>query len=184
MRKIISLIFIGAGLTAANAQTNQATLTVLLYPVQSIVVNTGSTAVNLVYDTAAKYTAGVTLLMADHLTVYSTGGFQVTVSVPAATIGNGLVAPAAGSTETIAASGITVQAATGTTTNTGSTYLPAVALSTTAAPLFSSTAGGVANKYSVTYKGAGANAYVGKEFAAGAAATSYTTLVTYTIAAN
>src|SRR5690606_1060836 len=105
------------------------------------------------------------------------GGFQVSVSVPAATLGNGITT-GPGTGETIAASGITVLASKGSTTNTGGAYLPAVALSTTAAPLFSSTSGGVANKYNVTYKGAGTNSYVGIEFAAGTAATSYTTQIT------
>lgn len=182
MNKAVFLFSLIAGLFTATAQT--ATLNVVLHPVQSIIVSSGSATVNLVYDNAAKYTAGVTLAMSDHLQVYSTGGFQVSVSVPAATFGNGIASPAVGNGETIAASGITVQAATGSTTNTGGAYLPAVALSTTATPLFSSTTGGAANKYNVTYKGAGSNAYVGKDFAAGTAATTYTTQVVYSIAAN
>lgn len=182
MKKVILFAFLGAGLFTAQAQN--ATLNVVLHPVQSIIVSAGSATVNLVYDDAAKYTAGVTLAMNDHLQVYSTGGFQVSVAVPSATFGNGLTAPAVGSTDTIAASGIKVLAGAGTTNSVGATFNPAVALSTTAQPLFTSTNGGAANKYKVTYTGAGADAYVGKKYTAGAAATTYTTQVVYSIAAN
>ncbi|MBW8360842.1 MAG: hypothetical protein K0M56_01500, partial [Kaistella sp.] len=134
MKKAIFLFVLVAGLFTANAQN--ATLNVVLHPVQSIIVSTGSSTVNLVYDDATKYDSGVSLEMTDHLQVYSTGGFQVSVSVPAANLENDITT-GTGSTETIAANGITVQAATGSTTNTGGSYLPAVALSTTATPLFS-----------------------------------------------
>lgn len=170
--------------TAKAQSTANVTLNVILHPVQSIVVSAGGSIVNLVYDDTTKYNSGVTLAMADHLTVYSSGGFQVSVSVPTTTLGNGITT-GVGTGQTIAASGITVQAAKGSTTNTGGSYgTTAIALSNTAQTLFSSTIGGAANKYNVTYKGAGNNVYVGKDFAAGTAATTYTTQVTYTIAAN
>lgn len=179
MKKTILLAFLGAGLFTANAQTNQATLNVILSPVQSIIVN--ATPVELNYVNAKDYTDGVSSeAMSDHLTVYSTGGFQVSVSVPSDTFGNGIT----DNNVTINASGITVLAAKGSTDDAGSTYLPAVSLSVNAKPLFSSKTGGTANKYNVTYKGAGGNAYVGKKHTIGAATTTYTTLVTYSIAAN
>ncbi len=181
MKKTIFLFSLVAGAFVAKAQT--ATLNVVLHPVQSIVVNTANAEVDLVYDDATKYDEGVTAVVSDHLQVYSTGGFEVSVSVPAANIGNDITT-GTGSAETIAASGITVQAADGSTTNTGSDFTPgAVALSTTAVPLFSSSTGGSANKYNVTYKGAGSDAYVGKHFN-GTSETTYTTEVTYSIVAN
>ena len=181
MKKTIFLFSLVAGLFVANAQTS-ATLNVILKPVQSIVVNTSP--VDLVYDGLTDYTGGVELEMADHLQVYSSGGFEVLVKVPLDNIGNTITA-GSGLGKTIAANGITVTASNGTSTNAGTfSSNGAVALDDQNQALFSSDQGGTANKYTVTYKGAGANAYVGKHYDGNTGFTKYTTLVQYSIIAQ
>src|SRR5690554_4456234 len=54
-------------------------LNIVLSPLQSIVVNPTQKVVNLVYENADNYNEGVIHELADHLTINSTGGFEVTV---------------------------------------------------------------------------------------------------------
>src|SRR5690606_12684023 len=63
--------------TTAGPATGNVTLNVKLYPLQSITVN--STVVDLNYVTADHYKNGVSHDVANHLTVFSTGNFKVTV---------------------------------------------------------------------------------------------------------
>lgn len=167
----------------ANAQTATATVNVRLHPIQTIIVNTANQNVNLDYKTEANYADGVNETQADHLKIYSTGAFAVTVKSDT----DELVSTEAGVTEVIDASDIFVTASAGTTNalaTTGVTYEPAVSLSTSATKLFSSTVGGVDKNVSVNYAAKGnLDKYVNKYFNV-QNPTVYTTTVTYTIAAQ
>lgn len=184
--KKTSILFgalLGLVSVTANAQkTGQATVNVKLHPIQTIIVNTPT--VDLDYTTEADYANGVSATQADHLTVYSTGAFAVTVKSET----DKLTSTAAGAIDTpIDASDITVKASAGTTrplNATQVTYEPAVALSTTAATLFSSEIGGVNKNVNVKYTAKGdANQYVNKYFDV-QSPTIYTATVTYEIAAK
>ncbi|MHA6727005.1 hypothetical protein ACX3PU_02955 [Chryseobacterium sp. A301] len=168
----------------ANAQTTAtATVNVRLHPIQTIIVNPSNQNVNLDYNTEADYLNGVDATQADHLTVYSTGAFAVTVKSDT----DKLKSTATGVTEDIEASDIFVTASAGTTNAleaTGVTYEPAVSLKTTPTALFSSTIGGVNKNVNVNYAAKGdLDAYVNKYFNV-ENPTVYTTTVTYTIAAQ
>src|SRR5690606_11262076 len=103
MRKFILTAAITlTAFVGAFAQTATANLSVTINPIQTIKVNTAN--VNLNYSSTEHYKNGVTEVRPDHLTVYSTGAFQVKVKAADLT--------SAGS-ETIAASGITVTAENG-----------------------------------------------------------------------
>lgn len=179
MKKIILTfaLVLTALVTSFAQSTAPVTLNVKLNAIQSIVAN--SATVDLEYKTVTDYSTGVSSTINDHLKVYSTGGFIVKVSSSV----NDLTGNKG--TETIASTGISVIASKGTTTLTP-TYAPAVNLSQTVAPLITSTTGGVNENFKVVYKAAGGNAYVNKFFKGtdAAAATIYTTTVTYSIEAN
>jgi len=154
--------------------TANANLSVTINPIQSIKVNNGDVALS--YSSTDHYKNGVTEERPDHLTVYSTGAFQVNVQA------SDLVSSG---TETIAASGITVTAANGTTNGLASIESEGpVELPTTAASLiFSSNEGAVDRNVDVTYKGAGGDDYLNKYFKTGSN-NVYKTVVTYSIEAK
>ncbi|KIC63442.1 hypothetical protein [Chryseobacterium taiwanense] len=183
MKKFILASFAFLGFATVSAQ-NIVTLNVKLKPVQTLVVNPAQTTVDLVYDSKAKYAAGVSSEQDNHLTVYSTGGFEVKVQAAGATMSTTVN----GTTKSIDTNSIKVLAAAAGTNALGSaTYAPAVALSNTNASLLTSTSGGVNKNIKVTYSGASADTYVDNYIADSTnsgAETVYTTTVTYTIFAK
>lgn len=177
-KNILTFAIILTALTTTFAQTSApVTLNVKLNAIQSIVASAAT--VDLEYKNVSDYSTGVSSIQNDHLKVYSTGGFIVKVSSSVSDL------TANKGTETIASSGITVVASKGTTT-LSPIYAPAVSLSQTIAPLITSTTGGVNENFKVVYSAAGGNAYINKFFKGtdAAAATVYTTTVTYSIEAN
>ena len=174
MKKLIlfaAILF--SAFSVANAQSNKgtATLTVNLSPVQSISV-TGDVVIE--YTSAEDYSKGKGSTDVTTLNVVSAGGFAISVQADDLT----------GGAEDIPASSIAVTAIAGD--NGSGSYTPNVTLGKVAtgtkAPLITSTEGGVNKQYKVSYKGTGANKYM-KNYNAGGTQ-SYTTTVTYTIAAN
>lgn len=185
MKKFILASFAFLGLATVNAQTSgDVTLNVKLKPVQTLVVNPTQKTVDLVYDSKAKYAAGVSSDQDNHLTVYSTGGFEVKVKAAAANMSTTVN----GKTKTINTNTIKVVAAAATNNPVGNaTYAPAVALTGTDASLLTATSGGVNRNIKVTYSGSDADAYVDNYIADSTnsgAETVYTTTVTYTIFAK
>src|SRR5690606_10684104 len=113
------------GAIPSNA-TDQTTLNVILNPIQTLVVNPAQKTVDLEYKNISDYAAGVSSTQEDHLKIYSTGGFIVTVQ---SAIDD--MARAKGS-ETISASTIKIKAENGSTNAlTGATVGTEVSLSTT-----------------------------------------------------
>jgi hypothetical protein len=177
MKKFILASFALLGFATVNAQTNtdNVTLNVKLKPIQTLVVNPAQKTVDLVYTTAADYSGGVSSTQADHLTVYSTGGFEVKVKGADANIVNG--------SKNIAANTITITASNGANNSVaGATYTP-VSLSNNDQVIATSATGGVNKNINVTYAGAGADTYV-NNYIAGQTPTTYTTVLTYTILAK
>ncbi|WEK71710.1 MAG: hypothetical protein P0Y62_09095 [Candidatus Chryseobacterium colombiense] len=175
MKKFILASFAFLGFATVNAQTNQVTLNVKLKPIQTLVVNPAQKAVDLIYTTAADYSGGVSSTQADHLTVYSTGGFEVKVKGGDANMVNGA--------KNIASNTITITASNGANNSiTGATYTP-VSLSNNDQVIATSATGGVNKNINVTYAGAGADTYV-NNYIAGQTPTTYTTTLTYTILAK
>ena len=176
MKKTILLAFLGAGLFTANAQTAEATATlnVKLNPIQTIVVNATQNPVDLEYTSIDNYENGVAKENADHLTIYSTGGFNV--SVLATNLSN------SSNTNTIYASTITVTPTEGARPIAGDpTYTP-VDLSNVAKTIIASDQGGFDKTVSVKYAGAGNKEYMDK-YQTGKT-NIFTTSVTYSILAK
>ncbi|UMQ43795.1 hypothetical protein MKS83_08830 [Chryseobacterium sp. Y16C] len=175
MKKFILTSFALLGFATVNAQNNQVTLNVKLKPIQTLLVNPAQKEVDLLYTTAADYSGGVSSTQADHLTVYSTGGFEVKVKSGDANIVNG--------SKNIAANTITITASNGSNNSiTGATYTP-ISLSNNDQVIATSATGGVNKNINVTYAGAGADTYV-NNYIAGQTPTTYTTTLTYTILAK
>lgn len=170
MKKIILSSFLLLAFVTVNAQT--VTLNVKLKPIQTLVVNPAQNTVNLEYVTKDDYANGVASVNADHLTVYSTGGFQVKVKAADATMTNG--------TKSILVNTIKLTPSAGSAKQDAATYVPAFNLSNVDTTLMSSTTGGVNKKINIEYKGAGADAYI-NNYIAGQNPTVYTTTLTYTI---
>lgn len=170
MKKFIFTALALVGFGALSAQT--VTLNVRLKPIQTLIVNTAQKTVNLDYSTRDDYANGVTSTNADHLTIYSTGGFQVKVKSASAALQNGA--------KTIQANSIQVKASAGTDPVNGAQYAALTPLSATESTLVTSSVGGVDKKISVEYKGAAANTYL-DNYVAGQNPSVYTTELTYTI---
>lgn len=170
-------LFAAAGLFAfatANAQASASTtvkLNINLKPVQTIVVTSALSTVDLTYQTEADYTNGVSKKMDDQLTIYSTGSYEVSVSADTPTMVQG--------GKTMNVSGVQIVPTSGTATPDNATYTPQM-LSGNAQTLVTSTTGAVKKQISIEYKGASANAYI-DNYIAGQDPTVYTTNLTYTI---
>lgn len=181
MKKIIlTTAIIFGSLAATFAQTtDNVTLNVKLNPIQTLVVNSAQKNVDLNYTTVENYKDGVKSTQVDHLKIYSTGAFAVTVNSNTDDIKR------ANGPETIAASGIKVKAELGATSPLAGATVNEVSLSKagTTNTIIASTVGGVDKNFNITYSGLGTDAYVNKYFK-DESPTVYTTTVTYTITAQ
>lgn len=162
---------------ATSQSTDNVNLKVILNPIQTLLVNPAQKAVELEYTTIGDYADGVFQTKADHLRVYSTGAFVVTVQSATNDIKR------ANGDETISASTIKVKAGNGTTNPLEGATVGEVALSTTATNLINSGTGGVNKTFNVTYSGMGADGYVNSYFN-DEKPTVYETTVTYAIVAQ
>ncbi|WP_367913825.1 hypothetical protein [Leadbetterella sp. DM7] len=174
---LISVVFVGT----ANAQTTaDVTVNIKLQPVYTLVVNPGQNTINLVYTTKNDYANGVSsLAQANHLTVFSTGGFVIN----AKTGGDFTNAKDA---EVIEASTVSVVATDGSAAPVGGdlTYTKQN-LSNSDKQIIKSTKGGRDKNFNITYEGAGDDAYINM-FSKGRDASEnvYKATVTYTIVAD
>lgn len=175
---LISVAFVGT----ANAQTasDNVIVNIKLRPIHTLVVNVSQKPVDLVYTTKNDYNTGVNSgALSDHLTVFSTGGFVVNVKS-----GGDFTHTASG--EKIDAESVSVLAANGTAAPAGGTLTyTEQSLSVTEKEIIKSTVGGRDKNFNVTYKAAGADAYINKfDKDRGASENVYTATVTYTILAD
>jgi len=165
--------------TEIQQRTDAATLNVILNPIQTLMVNSAQKTVDLEYKNKGDYANGVTSEQADHLTIYSTGAFAITVQ----SASNDIEKVIAGKTQSISASTIKIKASKGSSNSLGGASYSSVSLSTKPTDLISSGTGGVEKNFNVTYSGMGANGYVNIYFN-DEKPTVYTTTVTYAIVAQ
>ncbi|TKC08635.1 hypothetical protein [Pedobacter frigoris] len=173
MKRIILIAIVLTGFMSVNKSFAQtATLNVTLSDVLSMTVS-APTAVN--FDTEAKYTSGVTLPLADHITVISSKGYTVKAISGAITGPSSLTAATVKLTTTIGTSN--AGNVGGTFTYASNLALPAVG--GTAATVISSTQTSwnllvSANKFNVTYKIGEGGVYAGKTIGANVVPVIYT----------
>lgn len=185
MKKIILaslMMLFGIASQAQDRNTGNVTLNVKLHPIQTLVINPAPNhqTVDLEYSSKADYAGGVTSgVLEDHLTVFSTGGFAVTVKSSSAHLTTTAVGGAHGDIE---ANTIQIVASDGTDAITNATN-NTISLSGDGQTLVSSIYGAVDKTINIEYKGAGANNYI-NYYVAGQDPTVYTTELTYTIVAQ
>ena len=160
--KIVNIVLTLLICVNLSAQTSdRVNLSIILRPVQSIVINQSQKDVELIYDTEDKYKDGVISINPDHLRVFSSGGFAVQVASKAPDI-DGL---------NLADVSITADAVK---PNPNYTFTP-ITLSQNPSDLIVSGRGGRDLLFNVEYRGVGSDAYLDKEYK------SYSIEVEYTI---
>lgn len=151
-------------------------LNIVLNPIQTIIVNTQQD-VDLVYKTINNYEEGVFKTIKDHLKIFSTGGFAVTVK------SNSDYLTSENNTNKIDAKDITVIAARESDDNRNDVFAE-VALGSSEGTLIASEIGGRDLMYDITYnnESGGEDKYINLYKNGGA--NTYSTQITYTIAAK
>ncbi|MCX8534086.1 hypothetical protein [Chryseobacterium luquanense] len=136
----------------ATSKAQNVSLNVILKPIQTLTIKEEQKVVNLEYATTGDYQNGVSKTNDDHLTIYSTGGFQVKVKATDANMTlNG---------KNMAVTTIKLSSSAGSQALTNATYQQDLSLSSSEATLVSSSNGAVNKSVNVKYQGAGANAYI------------------------
>lgn len=179
---LMAALIIG-GLMCVNAikagVSDNVTLNLKFHPVQSITVNPSQKIVDIEYVNADDYANGKSSgVLSDHLTVFSTGGFVVSVK----TDGDFLRADGG----SIPAGNVIVKAENGTGTTIG-TFTAATLSSTIANPLITADEGGNKLSYNITYDNivsGSNNNYINKYVRPDEPVSVYTAQVTYTIVTN
>ncbi|SHG03857.1 hypothetical protein [Dysgonomonas macrotermitis] len=174
---VLAIVGLFGVVTVANAQTTgSVTLNIKLNPIQTLVVNSKQTTVNLDYKTKSDYANGVSVDQADHLTVYSTGGFQVKVKAAGSQL--------TGKANNIDASDVILTASNGTSALSNSASFSSAHLSAQDQVIVSSTKGGVDKTINVNYAAKGDNNKYLDYYQNTENPTVFTTTLTYTIVAQ
>lgn len=158
--------------------SDNVTLNIKLHKIQSIIVNPAAEhkTVTLEYSTIENYDKGVEVEKEDHLTVYSTGGFEV----KAASQSPVLTGP--DSNLEIDIADVLLSASKGSSNNLDNyTFSTDAALTQNGTYLIKNSEGGNNINFNIKYKAAGRDAYI-NHYVKGEDPTVYTTTVTYTIA--
>lgn len=176
---LLAMISLGYG-NIANAQSDNVTLNVRLNPIQTLVVN--QKIVNIDYTTTQDYAAGVSVKQDDHLTIYSTGGFEIS----AKSSGSTLTSSTGKNTKSINASDVKITASKGSANSLDEvTYYDNKALSNVdgGTKIVASQIGGANQKFNITYAAAGEDKYINYYSKNDDTPNTFTTTVTYTIVA-
>lgn len=149
-------------------------LNIVLNPIQTIIVNTQQD-VDLVYNTIDNYEEGVSTTIKDHLKIFSTGGFEVKVKSDS-DLSNG-------DGSNIESSDIEILAEKGTNNKVENNVAGRVVLGEPKT-LINSDSGGRDLMYNITYnnESGGEDKYINLYKNGGA--NTYSTQITYTIAAK
>lgn len=179
---LVLMLIIIAGLlnvkeVKAEGPTESATLNlnIVLNPIQTITVTATQKSVDLIYKTEDNYESGVSVKQNDHLKIFSTGGFTVSVE------SDGNLSNGEG--KVIESTDVTILAENGTGNEVLNTTTGAVALGGEKT-LITSDSGGRDLMYNVTYnnKTGTKDKYINLYKNNGG--NTFTATVTYTIAAK
>ncbi|WP_430615279.1 hypothetical protein [Flavobacterium sp. JP2137] len=172
---LFSLLLVATAFSAHAQEEGTVTLNVKLHPIQTIMVNPSQNEVDLDYTTNEDYARGVSVKQRDHLSIYSTGAFNVNVRSSSSLL--------TGTASNIDASDIKITAALGATKKLVGSTVNSVNLTAGDQLLISNTLGGIDRNFNITYAAAGAGKYINKYYSS-ESPTVYTTTVTYTIEAQ
>ena len=145
---IITFVFMSLMLSAQNS----VNLSIKLNPIQVLSINPESKDVMLNYTTRSDYKNGKDLTCKDHLSVFSTGGFEVKVksTQPNLTSDNG----------TINSSDVSILAEGGSSSELEGATLTRINLTPAEQTLISHTKGSSDKTFNVTYSARGNDEYV------------------------
>ncbi|HBK31451.1 MAG TPA: hypothetical protein DEF88_11065 [Porphyromonadaceae bacterium] len=163
---------------AQNKKSDEVTVKINLHEIQSLVVNPAQKTVTLDYKTPDDYKDGVSSKeQKDHLSVFSTGGFDISVK------SNGNFNNSA-TNKKINASDVKIIAEAGSGNKASDRYQRNITLGTSAKTLISSTTGARDRKYTITYdnKAGKDDNYLSFYNTKGGKPNVFTAQVTYTIA--
>ena len=179
MKKFLVAAIAVLGVTFTSQAQTTTTLNVKLHPIQTLVVNPAQNQVNLNYQSTEDYLNGVVSTQQDHLSIYSTGGFQVKVK----SASNSLESISSAVTSTLEANTIQILASNGTAGINGAEFFStALQDDVNEGLIIKSLVGGVDKTFNIEYKGAGGDQYVNL-YNSAETPTVYSTVVTYTITA-
>lgn len=148
--KIVTTAFLLVCLNCDLHAQGSVTLNVNLYPIQTLVVNTSQKEVNLEYKTRADYRNGTVSELEDHLTIYSTGGFQVKVRAVTAANDKDVL------------DNVTVIASSGSKPlNQSNVVYSDTIISEREQQIISATKGATDKSVNISYKGAGNDTFIG-----------------------
>jgi hypothetical protein len=179
---IVALFSVNGVMAQDNATTtSEVKVSLIFNPIQSIQVNPNQKEINFEYDSPEDYATGAidnkTQTLEDHLTVYHSGGFKVSVTSTGFRSG--------GTGDPISDEHVKVIAAKGSTIAEGRdnfNFDNTPSLTAGTHDFFSSTGGGMGLTFDVTYEHDGwesEDTYI--DFTNGTTASTYTADVTYTI---
>lgn len=144
MKQMLLIIACLVSLTLQAQKSASVSLNIKLHPIQTLIVNPSQETVNLDYRTKSDYENGVTSKQVDHLSVFSTGGFEIKVK------GNDLV----NNSRSISAQDVFIQPYDGSNALSGVTYHP-VDLNGSETLIISSDKGSINKTFSVDYSAKG-----------------------------
>ena len=158
----------------AQSSSASVTVNIIFHPIQTITINSSQKNVNLQYLNIEDYEQGVSATLDDHLSVTSTGGFQVNVASSQDNFTQ------SGSTKSIPVSDVMIRATNGSDNDLAQTF-ENVLLSTNAESLIRSESGGMDLRYNVTYDNTagGSDKYI--NMTSGDTEAVFSSDVTYTI---
>lgn len=177
---VATLLLLAAQRIGAQSSSAQVTINLRFLPVQTISVKSTEKVIDLLYATTENYENGVSVTHDDHLSVFSSGGFQVAVETTDANFTHN------GGAETIPVGDVVVRADNGSSNNQMAQFTDA-ALSTSPSPLISSIDDGNDLAYTVTYDNTDAGSgqkYINRYLNNDQLETQYTATVIYSITAK
>ena len=158
-------------------QSSVVTVNLRFVPVQTIVVQAAQKTTHLIYAAPEDYENGVSVIHDNHLTIFSSGGFQVTVAA------DNPYFRRVGGRETIPVEDLVIKAASGLNSGSQAQFKEAT-LSVTPASIIESEKGGRNLNFNISYDNSlagSAQKYIDKYITDDEKETVYTTNVTYTI---
>lgn len=160
------------------AQLSVVTVNLRFVPVQTIAVQATQKTTHLIYAVPEDYENGVSVIHDNHLTIFSSGGFQVTVAAD-----NQYFRRVGGGGETIPVEDLVIKATSGSS-NGSQTQFKEATLSVIPAPIIESEKGGRNLNFNITYDNSlagSAQKYIDKYIKDDEKETVYATNVIYTI---
>ena len=174
------LSFYSVSFSQESGISEAVSVNIKLYPIHTLTLNPSQDhkVVDLEYKTEEDYLNGVSQHRSNHLSIFSTGAYEVKVR----STSPDFVSNSPGTAGHIQAGSVNIIASDGSNHEGGASYI-VQSLSTSEATIVSATRGGVENNYNIEYRGKNGNAYQ-NHYVSGQNPSVYSATLTYTIVAK